>query len=296
MKKVLIFLCVLCLLSGCAAKPSPTVTLYFPSRDSSAILEKTCRVQPEEDLLPAAIRALLEGPKSPSMRRVIPKGTTLLSVRTLGTVTEINLSAPFDTGTLSERLLSRYTVLYTASAVPGVEKVRLLVNGEPLRSLNSGEILGALGKTDIVLSGPLGQVPQLLTLYFPDKSNRYLCAESRQLNLPDGQTPEQAILKALFEGSSLPDLSHPLTENPALLHAETRAGICFVNVDASFLRQNSGDRAQETMAVYSIVNSLCGLAHIEEVQFLVEGKRVEKFGHFAFTRGFTENKSLYVPQ
>lgn len=296
MKKLVIFLCVLCLLSGCAAPAASSVTLYFPSRDGSTILEKTCRIRSGEDLLPAAIRSLLEGPKTPSMRRVIPKGTTLLSIRTLGTVTEINLSAPFDTGTPSERLLSRYTVLYTACTVPDVEKVRLLVDGEPLRSLNNGEILGALGKTDISLSGPVGQVPQLLTLYFPDEESLRLHAESRQLSLADGQTPEQAILRALFEGSSLPGLSHPVTKNLALLDAETRAGICFVNVDASFLRENSGDRARETMAVYSIVNSLCGLAHIEEVQFLIEGKKVEKFGHLAFTRGFTENKALYAPR
>lgn len=296
MKKILLLFLTVCLLSGCHRADRTALTLYFPSRDGTAVMEETRTIKETGDTLELTLRALLEGPRRGGLRRVIPEGTTLLGVKTLGTVAEINLSSPFDTGSDGDRLLARYTVIYTACTAAGVQKVKLLRDGAALRSLHSGEILGALGMADISLSDPVGRAPQLLTLYFTDARGTYLYPETRQVTLSEGETPEEAVLQALLRGPDASQLYPVLHADTALISVETRLGIAFVNFGKGFLEKNTGEKQKESITIYSIVNSLCTLPHIQEVRFLVEGQTEEAFGHFSFMRGFTENKSMYAPQ
>ncbi len=296
MKKFLLLFLTVCLLSGCRHEDRTTLTLYFPSTDGTAVMEETRTAEETGNTLELTLRALLKGPRRGNLRRIIPEGTTLLDVKTLGTVAEINLSSPFDTGSDADRLLARYTVIYSACTVPGVQKVKLLRDGAALRSLHSGEILGALGMADISLSDPVGRAPQLLTLYFTDALGSHLYPETRQVALSESETPEEAVLQALLRGPDGSQLYPALHADTPLISVETRLGIAFVNFGKGFAEKNSGEKQKESLAVYSVVNSLCTLPHIQEVRFLIEGQTVETFGHFDFMRGFTENKSMYAPQ
>ncbi len=296
MKKLLTFLCALCLLlAGCTPGADAEVRLYFPDAAGEEIKEETRKVKTEGSLLETAVRALLEGPEKAGNTRIIPAETTLLDVKTTGTVAEINLSAAFDTGTTQMRLLSRYTLIYTACSVPDVQKVKLLVEGKPLLSLKDGSVLGALGMADVSLAGPGSGEQMLLTLYFPDTSAAYLVPEPRQITLMEGETAERAIINEILRGPSSSHLAPALSEDTAVLSAETRAGICFVNMNEAFLRDNTGDKKKERAALYAVVNSLCALPEIQEVRFLVEGKTVESFGAYVLSDGLTEDETLYLP-
>ncbi len=295
MKKLLLMLLSVCLMAGCAPKADGEIKLYFAGENGQEIREEVRAVKTEGSLLETAIRALLEGPRETGLTRVIPEDTELLGIKMTGTVAEINLSAPFDTGEDENRLLARYTVIYTACAVPDVQKVKLLVEGKPLMSLRNGEVLGALGAADVSLADPGSGVQQLLTLYFSDANAIYLLPETRQVTLREGQTTAEAIVTEIIRGPAATRLAATVSPDTKVLSAETRAGICFVNVSEAFVKEDTGDAAKETMAVYSIVNSLCALPEIQEVRFLVEGQTIEAFGHFEFSRGFTENKALYQP-
>lgn len=293
MKKIILLFLSLCLLAGCTNTAKSTVKLYFIGVDGQEILEESRMVRAEGSVLETAVRALLAGPADAGHIRIIPKDTALLGVKMTGTVAEINLSAPFDTGTDEARLLARYTVIYTACAVPDVQKVKLLVEGKPLTSLRDGALLGALGASDLSLSDPGSGTQQLLTLYFSDANATCLLPESRQVTLREGQTAAAAIVTEIIRGPAASHLAPTLSADTRLLSAEIRAGVCFVNVNRAFLEKNAGDAAKETMAVYSIVNSLCTLPEITGVRFLVEGQTVETFGQFELNQGFTENKALY---
>lgn len=295
MKKWFALLLSVCLLAGCTPQADCEVTLYFAEAGGSEIREETRAVHAEGSILETAIRALLDGPRTAGLTRVIPKDTQLLGVKMHGTVAEINLSAPFDEGPDDMRLLARYTVIYTACAVRDVNRVQLLVEGAPLTSLRNGERLGALGKSDLALSNPESGTETLLTLYFTDETATYLLPEARKVSLSEGQSAAEAIVTELVRGPASSHLFATLAPEVRVLSAEIRAGVCFVNLSHAFLEKNTGDTRKETLAVYSIVNSLSSLPEISEVRFLVEGQTVETFGHFEFSRGFTENRTLYPP-
>ncbi len=293
MKKIWTILLALCILAGCSPKNTANVSLYFVSADGQEIKSETRAVSVDGSRLEEAVKALLEGPEGAGLQRVIPEGTTLKSVKMMGTVAEIDLSAPFDTGDMHTRLLGRYTVIYTACAVEDVQKVKLLTDGKPLTSLKDGEPLGALGTADIAAAMPQSGAQVLLNLYFPDKSGKYLMPDSRKVTLEDGQTPEGAIVTEILRGPTATHLAPAVSEDTQVLSVETKSGVCFVNMDASFVKKNTGDAQKEKMAVYAIVNSLCTLPHVKEVRFLVDGMTVKSFGRLALGANLTENQTLY---
>ncbi len=295
MKKLTLLFLILCLITGCTPAADSQVTLYFVEAGGTAIREETRAVHAEGSILETAIRALLDGPRTAGLTRVIPKDTTLLGVKMRGTVAEINLSAPFDEGADDIRLLARYTVIYTACAVSDVNRVQLLVEGQPLTSLRDGTRLGALGKSDLALANPESGTETLLTLYFTDETGTYLLPEARKVSLSEGQSAAEAIVTELVRGPASTHLFATLSPEVRVLSAEIRAGVCFVNVNRAFLEKSTGEGRTEALAVYSIVNSLSALPEISEVHFLVEGQTVERFGQFEFSRGFTENRTLYPP-
>ncbi len=293
MKKIWTILLTVCILAGCSPKETATCTLYFVSANGQEMETESRAVPHGGSLLEEAVKALLEGPRRAGLARVIPEGTALNSVKKTGTVAEIDLTAPFDTGQMHTRLLSRYTVIYTACAVEDVQKVKLLVDGEPLRSLSDGEPLGALGTAELTASMPASGAQGLITLYFPDQSGMYLMPDSRQVTLEDGQTMEAAVVTEILRGPTATHLAPAVSEDTQVLSVETRGGVCFVNMDESFIKENTGDAQKEKIAIYSIVNSLCALPNVKEVRFLFDGRTVKNFGKLATGAGLTENKTLY---
>ncbi|MBQ7036637.1 MAG: GerMN domain-containing protein [Clostridia bacterium] len=293
MKKIVSILLSLLLLSGCTPKETANVSLYFIARDGQEIKAESRTVQNNGSLLEAAVKALLEGPKSAENRRIIPEGTTLLGIERVGTVAEINLSAPFDSGDAHTRLMARYTVIYTACSAEDVQKVKLLVEGQPLKSLHTGEPLGALGAADLGTAMPQSGGEVLLTLYFPDKAGKYLMPDSRKVTLWDGETVEGAVVTEILRGPSASHLAPAVSEETKMISAETKNGICFVDMDASFIKKNTGDSQKEKLAVYAIVNSLCTLPHIKEVRFFIDGRVVRNFGKLYIDAPLSENKTLY---
>lgn len=293
MKKICCVLLSLLLLAGCAPKDAADVNLYFVSRDGQEIKAETRAVSRARSLLEEAVKALLSGPRSPGLTAGIPEGTRLLGIKKVGTVAEINLSAPFDSGTLYERLAARYTLIYTACGIEEVQKVKLFLEGEPLLSLSTGKPLEALGTADIGTALPQSGGETLLTLYFPDNAGKNLMPDSRKVTLQDGQTVENAVVAEILKGPSASHLAPSVSDETKLISAETKDGVCFVNMGESFIKNNTGDAAKEKMAVYSIVNSLCTLPHIKEVRFLIDGKVVRNFGRLYIDAPLSENKTLY---
>lgn len=289
-----VFCILISILFGCAPIEEKNIQLYFVSADKKEIVSETRSVPAgtEEDL-EKILAELLKGPQKAGLTRIIPTNTKVLSVRMQGTVAEINLSADFENGNTDARLLSRYTMIYTACAVPAVQKARLLVEGTPLTSLRDGSVLGALGTADVSLSDWHTETAQVMNLYFGSGRGSLLLSESRQFGLSQGERLEEAVIKELILGPKTEGLIPVLSPETVLLSAETREGICFVDFGENFLTENAGLPAQEMLAIYGVVNSLCTLPGVEKVRFFIEGETVESLGHYRLNRAFLENTALY---
>lgn len=297
MKKALsLLICfVLCFAAGCHRSDvgKKTVTLYFPDSEKKNMVSEE-RVVPdgEEDLLMFAVNALIMGPESEESKKAMPDGTRILGLELSDNIATVNLSAQFNTGSRIDKLWSRYALINTLCDIKGVSKTQILVEGEVITSISSNEPLGPMGKEDIVTD--ITQVTNdttVATLYFADENAMYLVPESREIVLKEGEKLETAIAQALLLGPKNDRLYSALPQGVKVLSTETKDGICFLNLSAEFSAAGMGG-STEMLAVYSVVNTLCDIEGVEKVQILVEGKKIDEFGHLSLSESLERNKDV----
>ncbi|MCS7234369.1 MAG: GerMN domain-containing protein [Armatimonadota bacterium] len=98
------------------------------------------------DWVAGAVRELLAGPTAEEQARgystEIPRGTRLLGVRVRGRTAYVDLSREFESGGGSASMLARlYQVLFTATHFPGVDEVRVEIEGRVRESLGGEGLL-----------------------------------------------------------------------------------------------------------------------------------------------------------
>ena len=100
----------------------------------------------------------------------------------------------------------------------------------------------------------------------------------------------RALLAALFSTETAAALG-AVSPVPAaldetdILGVRVRDGVATVNLSARFYSACQDlDEVRERTAVYAIVNTLCGLAGVDGVRFLIEGEGVETLSEYIYMR------------
>lgn len=133
-------------------RPIPTeVTVYFTrAADGEATLVPRSRLvmapRSTETKLWRTYEMLLAGPsegeKALGVTSEIPPGTTVRRVRVSGGVAEVDLSAEIERGGGSSSMLGRvWQLVYTGTQFTGVARVRILIEGQPLKSLGGEGVI-----------------------------------------------------------------------------------------------------------------------------------------------------------
>ena len=285
-------------ITGCSGKKTnsagETVDLYFLNSDGSAMAVETVNLPKDvDDKLTFALEKLLEGPQDVQHKKALPDGVRYNSVTLDNGIATIDLSSEFNVGTDVEQLWSRYTLINTACSVEGVKKALLLVDGETITSLATGQPLVAMGKEDIITDNSQAEKDKVeVVLYFSDNNAMYLVSEARRVSVKEGERMSKVIVEELLKGPKDKKLLPTLPAEISVLSTETKDGICFVNLSADFMTKVAGGTTGETLAVYSIVNSLCELKDVDKVQILLEGKKIEQLGHMDLSEPLGRNDNL----
>ena len=145
--------------SPSASNPPPagsvptTVYLFLADERGEPGLVPVARTMPDSAALaPATLEALLAGPTEDEaaapnhLLTAIPTGTRALGLVLDGNVATVDLSGEFGSGGGSESMLGRVAqVVYTLTALPGIEAVVFRIDGRPVE---------ALGGEGVVLDEP----------------------------------------------------------------------------------------------------------------------------------------------
>ena len=81
---------------------------------------------------------------------------------------------------------------------------------------------------------------------------------------------EREVVERLLKGPNSEELKPTLSPNTKILGVSIVEGICYVNLDKSFLSDTMD--VQEELPIYSIVNSLTDACNVRGVQISVEGE------------------------
>jgi len=131
-----------------------------------------------------------------------------------------------------------------------------------------------------------------LVLYFSDEQAMYLLPEARKV--PKTETPAQAAIEELIKGSEEAGHVSTIPEGTKLNGINIEDEIAYVDFSEEFKENYQLGSAAETMAVYSIVNTLTEFPAIKTVKFLINGEPLEIEGsNFDFkTQEFSRNADL----
>lgn len=291
---ILIILLILLIFTADRNADEKTCELYFLNESGTTLIseEREIKHHHYEDLKENIVRQLIKGPKDARNKAVIDKKTDLIDITEdeTGNVV-VNFTGEYLSDDNTKNAMSAYSVVKSLCALEGVESVKVVIEGEDQQN-DAGVSLGYLRATDINLPTDIntGETKKI-TLYFPNRETGMLNKEERTVKVTDQQPVEQYIINELISGTDDEKLNQALNKATSLLSVDTYGDLCFVNFKADFLDKNSGSEEKEKLAVYSVVNSLTELENIKRVQFLMDGKKVEKFGELDINSPFGRNSS-----
>lgn len=224
---------------------------------------------------------------------LLPEGTTILGYELEDETMILNLSSSYASMSASREILARAGLVRTFVQVPGVRRLKLQVNGSPLLD-SSGREVGAMTRDSFVEnSGKEINTYQSIAmkLYFTDESGSVLLPEERKVYYSSNVPLERAVVEEIVKGPKQDGHYPTLPAETNILSVTIQEGICYVNFDDSFT--NSILSVQEEIPIYSIVNSLASVCHVNKVQFSINGSSSVTFRkNMKLDRLFEQNLKL----
>ena len=217
--------------------------------------------------------ALLAGPEDPTLVRVIPEDTTLLSLELDSGRAKVDLSSRYRNLSGVSLALADYSITLTLTQLPEVSAVSITVHGQQL-SYRDRQIFAA---GDVLFSSNEDVVgPLPATLYLLDESGR-LVPQEMTLDLYEGDTQVGAVVKALLNSTEDQELRSALPEGFRVTSVRQEENTCYVDLPTAALPGMSED-ADLGLALRALAESLLSLRSVAEVRYLVDGEYAAVYG------------------
>lgn len=213
---------------------------------------------------------LLGGCKDKDFICPVPKGTAVNSCTVTGGTVSVDLSREYEQLVGVERTIADYCITLSLMQLDGIYAVRLTVNG----LLPEGRTNGVYTSAEVLLTSPEDIVRTVkVTLYFPTGSGT-LTGEERRLTVYEGETVAQAVVKALAERpmDSYAGSEQLLPEGFAVLDTKVEGGTCYLNLAGSVTALLPEDSTDQERMIQGLVDSLCSLEDVSQVQLMVDGE------------------------
>lgn len=264
-------------LSGCHSKAEEAgtpYTVYYRDIAGTGLVSAVCREESSDqsELVSLLWERLTGVPEDSSYASVVPEGTNLLQT----SINSGTLNLYFDRSVAEmstvAQLLFRAGIVCTLTQIEGIESVMFYADGSPLTSADQTP-LGAQAASDYVDvfgRGYSGTRKTTLVLYYADAEGHSLVTETRDIVYDSSYSLEQDILRRLTVSDEAEGCYATLPSSVQVISTNVRDGVCYINFDSSFISDAlplDGD-----VIIYSIVNSLCELPDIRQVQILVNGE------------------------
>ncbi len=264
------------------------VGIYFLSRDSSAfeLVTKEISAKNNQEIYEKIADILIKGPSGNKYLPVIGKDVKLNSVKN----DSGSLTVDFSKEYADADLISTYAVIKTFSRLAEVREVKVTVNGREIKKAD-GEPLGFV-TGDYINTESDDDCATGIRLYFANAKKDALVMEYRKINITDTQPIEQYIVSELIKGPKGKEHERLLEQSTGILSVETTDGTCYVNFKQDFIDKNMAAQDKSRLIIYSVVNSLTERDNVKNVQFLIEGKKTEKFGDVNISELFERNEAF----
>ncbi|MDD6039270.1 MAG: GerMN domain-containing protein [bacterium] len=275
---LLLFMMVVSVFCGCSKEHPQEGTLMISYLDMSQTRIAKMGYEPNAALSDTMllVQELLNVLSSDSgdvdFVRPIPEG---VEVERIQITEDGDLSVFFNEAYLSlesvPEILCRLALVQTLTQVDGVKRLEFFVGREPLLD-SQGKEVGWM-TTENFVENPGEQINSIqqaeLDLYFSNPTGDGLVLETQKVYYNSNVSLEKLVIEHLLAGPKLSKGIAALPAETALVNVSVADRVCYVSLDNGFRTQNY--EIQEAIVIYSLVNSLTALPHIDKVQISVNG-------------------------
>ncbi len=174
-------------------------------------------------------------------------------------------------------LLLRAGLVKTITQIPEVRYVQIYVENV-VAQYSDGKSMWLLEADDFVDDSVGGMASiewREVDLYYANSLGDKLVRKRQKIAYSKNVSLEKVVMERLISGPSDNDSEATLPVNLKLLSISVVEGVCYVNLDSSFL--NEMVNVSSELPVYSIVNTLCSLKGIDSVQIMINGDTTKAY-------------------
>lgn len=211
----------------------------------------------------------------------------------------LNLSEEYEMLAAPKEVLVRAAIVKTLTQVEGVELVVIQVNGKSLLDA-SGNTVGVMSKDTFIdnTGEDMKKYEEVtLTLYFANTTGDKLIEVKRTMRYNTNIALEKLVVEQLVYGpvdkkgkNNSTTILSALNPETKIIGVNIKDGICYVNLDNSFLTLPGNVTAD--VVIYSLVNSLTELPGVLKVQLAVNGETEVSLGEKTLSGLFERNLDL----
>lgn len=237
------------------------------------------------------------GPESGDLISPFSQDTVLSDVQRRGSTLEILLTRSAYSPSEFDHSLAYACLAKTALALDGVHKVR--IKAKTRGGAVEDDLL--FSPDDILLydSGEVQQKNQEVTLYYADEAGRFLLTEKRSVPMMNSEALQQNaqyVLELLLSAPHSGGMHMALPNGTAILDdVSVENGICTVDFNEDFFSNRPDGEQAEQLAILSVVNTLCELNGINQVQIYSQGRKLTPYVWLSLSEPWLMDTSVVGP-
>lgn len=248
--------------------------IFYVNHEETAIFAGEYRTETTDH--DALLRELIEqlGTVPEKLEYKVPLSGSL---KLLGySVTEDQLTLNFDEGYLTQsvttEVLVRAAIVRTLTQIDGIRYISFQIKTEPLKDA-SGNVIGVM-TADMFVDNAGNEINTYekakLTLYLANETGDRLEKVTRTVIYSSNISMEKLVVEQLIAGPQEGDKVYPvMNPDTRIVSVNTKDGICYVNLDNTFLTQIYNVNSEVT--IYALTNSLVELPNVNKVQISING-------------------------
>ena len=276
----------LVLLSAACARPEELEEesghlLYFLSpedtaRGGDAITGVRVDLHLPEDAGPteeaaAVVEGLIQGAEG---HGTLLKDVQLRSINIVGRRAYVDFSPNYAALTGIELSLADYCVTLSLSQIEGISAVTITAAGRDLFYRDSAVLMSR----DVLLSSMEDVIETVpVTLYFRSEEGD-IVPEERLLELYEGQTLAESLLRALLEGPRKRGLSAVIPEGFVFNGIRVEDRVCYLSLSSKAMALLPEAAGEQEAMLRSIALSLYSMDTVDELCILSDGEELQQFG------------------
>ena len=118
----------------------------------------------------------------------------------------------------------------------------------------------------------------IVSLYFYNENTKSLVSEGRLIDAKELiKEPYKELMQLLVNGPQNNNLNKTIPDGTKINKAELKGDVLYLDLSKEFIENHVGGEEQESITIYSIVNTVTKLTEVNAVKILIDGEENKAF-------------------